>query len=73
MEAHLNKIDPQHRRWYLSTRQEGGSTGKWVNADKTQMLNLSPYFLDDDEWAKASGQNYKMDFLVYGYSYKEQR
>ena len=27
--AHLNLIDPQHRRWYISTRQE--DQNRWVN------------------------------------------
>jgi hypothetical protein len=41
---HLNKIDPQHRRWYISTRQE--DQNRWVNmGDGTQMLNLQEYFL----------------------------
>ncbi len=43
IEMVLNDIDPQHRRWYISTRQEGQDT--WVNQDQTQMLNLQEYFL----------------------------
>ena len=70
--AHLNRIDPQHRRWYLSTRQE--DQNKWVNqGDRTQMLNLNPYFLASNEWGEAYGQNYKKDYLVYAYSDVEQR
>ena len=69
---HLNRIDPQHRRWYISTRQE--DQNRWVNlGDKSQMLNLQQYFLSSNEWGEAIGQDYKKDYLVYAYSLKEGR
>ena len=69
---HLNRIDPQHRRWYISTRQE--DQNRWVNlGDKSQMLNLQQYFLSSNEWGEAGGQDYKKDYLVYAYSMKEGR
>ena len=70
---HLNKIDPQHRRWYLSARQEGQKT--WRNHDRDQsiMANLEKYFLESKEWGEGYGQNYKKEHLVYDYSIEEQR
>lgn len=69
---HLNRIDPQHRRWYLSTRQE--DQDKWVNqGDGSQMLNLQDYFLRSLEWGEAFAANYKKDYLVYAYSLEENR
>ena len=47
---------------------------RWVNlGDGTQMLNLQTYFSTSNEWGEAVGQDYKKDFLVYGYSMKEGR
>lgn len=69
---HLNFIDPQHRRWYISTRQE--DQNRWVNlGDGTQMLNLQQYFLRPEEWGESSFTDYKKDYLVYSFSYAESR
>ncbi len=69
---HLNKIDPQHRRWYISTRQE--DQNRWVNlGDNTNMLNLQEYFLRAQEPGELGGFDYKKDFLTYSYSYEESR
>ncbi|CAB4066316.1 unnamed protein product [Lepeophtheirus salmonis] len=67
--SHLNRIDPQHRRWYISARQESDNT--WINqGDLTQMKNLQDYFIDSAEWGETSGNNYNKDYLVYEYSEK---
>ena len=72
IEQHLNQIDPQHRRWYLSTRQE--DQNRWVNlGDGSQMLNLQEYFLKSETWGENQVADYKKDFLVYSYSYEENR
>ena len=72
LERHLNLIDPQHRRWYISTRQE--DQNRWVNmGDQTQMLNLQEYFLKSNEWGENTVSEYKKDYLVYAYSYEENR
>ena len=69
---HLNNIDPQHRRWYISTQQQDQNT--WINlGDGTQMLNLQSYFLKTNELGDPVGEDYKKDYLVYGYSLKESR
>ena len=68
---YLNKHDPQHRRWYISTRQEGQN--QWINADGTQMMNLQDYFLDSKEWGELAQADYKKDFLVYAFSLKMRR
>eukprot|EP00095_Tigriopus_kingsejongensis_P002293 maker-scaffold400_size182785-snap-gene-0.21 protein:Tk02293 transcript:maker-scaffold400_size182785-snap-gene-0.21-mRNA-1 annotation:"PREDICTED: contactin-like" len=69
---HLNLIDPQHRRWYISTRQE--DQNRWVNlGDGSQMLNLQPYFLKPEEWGESIFTDYKKDYLVYSFSYGESR
>lgn len=68
---YLNKHDPQHRRWYISTRQEGQN--QWMNADGTQMMNLGPYFLDSKEWGELAQADYKKDYLVYAFSLKMRR
>ena len=48
---YLNKNDPQHRRWYISTRQENQNT--WINqGDGSQMLNLQQFFLKSNEWGE---------------------
>ena len=69
----LNKIFVStYRRWYISTRQE--DQNRWVNlGDGTQMINLQDYFLNSNEWGESVGQDYKKDYLVYGYSLKEGR
>ena len=69
---HLNLIDPQHRRWYLSTRQE--DQNRWVNmGDGTQMLNLQQYFLKAEEFGESGRGSYKKDYLTYAYSHEESR
>jgi len=69
---YLNKHDPQHRRWYISTRQE--NKDQWVNqGDGTQMLNLQEYFLDSNEWGELELADYKKDHLVYAFSLKNRR
>ena len=65
---YLNKHDPQHRRWYISTKQE--AQNQWINADGTQMMNLQDYFLDSKEWGELAQADYKKDFLVYAFSLK---
>ena len=61
---HLNAIDPQHRRWYISTRQENDN--QWVNlGDGTQMLNLQQYFFPSKEFGESD--TYKKDYLVYAF------
>ena len=48
---YLNKNDPQHRRWYISTRQE--DQNQWINqGDGTQMLNLENFFHPANEWGE---------------------
>ena len=48
---YLNKNDPQHRRWYISTRQE--NKNQWINqGDGTQMLNLDKFFHPANEWGE---------------------
>lgn len=55
---HLMWTDPQHRKWYISTRQQG--PGYWINdGDNTQMINMDNAFLPGQE------NNYGKDFLVY--------
>ena len=68
---YLNKLDPQHRRWYISTRQE--EQNQWINADGSQMINLQDYFLDSREWGELAQADYKKDFLVYAFSIKMRR
>jgi len=64
---YLNKNDPQHRRWYISTRQE--NKNQWINqGDGTQMLNLDKFFHPANEWGEFDQGNYKKDYLVYGFS-----
>ena len=41
--------------------------------DGTQMINLQDYFLNSNEFGELVGQDYKKDYLVYGYSLKEGR
>ena len=68
----LNKIDPEHRRWYLSTRQE--NKDQWINqGDQTQMLNLQDYFHDSNEFGELEAPDYKKDHLVYAFSLKHRR
>ncbi len=70
--GHLNLIDPQHRRWYISTRQE--DQNRWVNVgDQSQMINLQEYFLSSNEWGESAGRDYKKDYLTYAYSLNEGR
>ena len=69
---YLNNHDPQHRRWYISTRQE--SKDQWINqGDGTQMLNLQDYFLASNEWGELEQADYKKDHLVYAFSLKNRR
>ena len=63
---YLNEYDPQHRRWYISTRQD--SPDKWINADGKQMTNLEAFFVEADDWGQAS--DYKKDFLAYHFDLK---
>ena len=64
---YLNKNDPQHRRWYISTRQE--NQNQWINqGDLTPMLNLQDFFLNSNEWGELEQADYKKDYLVYAFS-----
>ena len=68
----LNRVDPQHRRWYLSTRQDGKN--QWINeGDGSQMLNLQEYFLQSNEWGELEAADYKKDYLVYAFSLNNRR
>lgn len=63
---YLNRHDPQHRRWYISTRQE---SGVWMNqGDGTQMQNLERFFIKGNEWGETD--NFKKDYLTYAFSLK---
>jgi len=68
---YLNIHDPQHRRWYISTRQE--AQDQWMNADGSQMQNLQDWFLDSKEWGELYQADYKKDYLVYAFSLKHRR
>jgi len=68
---YLNNHDPQHRRWYISTRQE--AKDQWMNADGTQMQNLQGWFLDSKEWGELQQADYKKDYLTYAFSLKHRR
>ena len=67
----LNRIDPEHRRWYISARQD--NQNQWINAgDNTPMLNLQDYFLDPNEFGELQ-DGYKKDYLTYSFSLLNRR
>ena len=67
----LNRIDPEHRRWYISARQD--SKNQWINeGDGTRMLNLQDYFLDPNEFGELQ-DGYKKDHLTYSFSLLNRR
>jgi hypothetical protein len=56
----LLAVDPQHRMWYVSTRQS--SPGMWTNADGSQMINMDQAFLQDQP-VSSFGEAY--NYLAY--------
>lgn len=62
----LLKLDPQHRKWYISARQQ--SPQYWTNdGDGTQMSNMENAFLKDDHIVYQQDQIGR-DYLVYKFS-----
>ncbi|KAJ8951441.1 hypothetical protein NQ318_006870 [Aromia moschata] len=55
----LNKLDRQHRRWYIGALQQ--SANYYVNPDGTQLVNIENAFIDPDS-------PYGKDYLAYNFS-----
>lgn len=55
----LNKMDPQHRRWYIGAYQQ--SANYYVNPDGSQLANMETAILEVDS-------PYGRDYLAYNFS-----
>ncbi|XP_066248303.1 contactin [Euwallacea similis] len=61
---HLNRYDPQHRRWYVGAHQT--SPNLYINPDGTQLPPMESAFIKEH----ALPDGYETNFLVYTFSDK---